>query len=98
MRASEELQDARRCAACRGGELILGNFDDPVAAADRDAGNAGGVFSFEPALRGCDMGRIGGKDGRSDANRGREGGGAGTAYDRLRQQEQQWSVVPSARK
>ena len=94
VRASEELQDARRCAACRGRELVLGNVDDPVAAADRDAGNAGGVLSFEPALRCCDTSRIGGKDGRSDANRGREGGGAGTACDRLRQQGQQWRWFP----
>src|SRR6185369_15421864 len=93
MRAGEELQDARRCAACRGGELILGNLDDPVAAPDRDARNAGGVFGLEPSLRCSDMSCVGDQGGRGDANGGRKRGGAGTANDRLRQQGQ-WSRFP----
>ena len=42
-----------------GGKLIVGDFDDPVAAADRNPRKRCSIFSLEAALRDGRVGRIG---------------------------------------
>ena len=49
--AGEDPQQAGGRAAGRGGELVLGDVDDPGALADRNAGQGHRVAGIEPALR-----------------------------------------------
>ena len=55
--AGEHPQQARGRAARRGGELVLGDVDDPGALADRHAGERDRVAGVQPALRQRRIGR-----------------------------------------
>ena len=59
MAAGEDAHDAEGAAGRCRGELVVGDFDDPVAAADRNAGKRRRIFGLEAALRGGRAGRIG---------------------------------------
>ncbi len=69
----KKAQDAERAAGGGGGELVLGNLDDPIAAADRDAGQRGGIFRLQPALRRGDVSCVDRQGGNGNSRGGSHG-------------------------
>ena len=85
--AGKDPKQSDRRPARRGGELVLENLDDPVAAADWNAGEAGGIFGLEPPLGGGDTSRVGRQNRHHDANRRAQRGGSSGANKPFRQNE-----------
>ena len=76
VRAGKEFYQPGRRAARGGGVLVVRDVDDPVAVADRNAGERRDIFSLEPALRRCRMKPV----NRQHKKRRGERGGVFAAY------------------